>query len=115
MRFLKYIKTDQTPEQLTFRQLHIGIIKEDDSVYTDIIKKYQYTDLLEMIDLYNKKTRSILNYKYKLGLCLDEGVSIDKIKTDKKERLLSRLDELNTELSLTQKRFEKGLLYGDND
>lgn len=115
MKFLKYILlSSKTPEERTFRSLNIGIV-EDDSIYTDIIKKYQHVDIIETIDKYNKKFKNIFKGKYKFGFYISEEENIDhlNINTRKKERIYRKLDEFNNELAILQREFERNLQHSN--
>jgi len=108
MKFLKYIEvSSKTEEEKTFRSLSIGIVKED-SKYQNVLKKYDTSNIISSINKIDSRIKSKIDKGYKLGLYVDECASLDTINSSK-ERILTKINDLNNALAIIQKDFETSL------
>ena len=113
LKFIDYIRLSSLNENETiFRTVNLKLTKESNN-YDESIKKIGklFPDALIMLDIkknLNKTLNKVYKGNYKFDFCIDEGISISKLKIKEKykQQLLSKLFESNDKITKIKKIFE---------
>jgi hypothetical protein len=113
LKFIDFMKLSSLNEdESVFRSINLKLIKEKTN-YEESIKKISksFPDALLMLEI-KKKINNVLKqvYKgnYKFDFCIDEGISINKLKIKEryKQKLLTNLLKSNDKITKIKNKFE---------
>jgi len=114
MRFLHYLQPKVGKETNIFRSMDIKLVDIIGDSYTSNINKiyntYKLNDnIIDIVDNLNKELKIVYSGKYKFALCVNEGVSIDDVKINKKyiSRIKTKLFSANDILAKLKTEVEK--------
>ena len=101
MRLINYLSYSGLDDKTnTFRSIKIKLIdkpKDYTEIFEHITKKYEIVLKPNLMDDLNKEMRRVYKGKFAFAYCLDEGVSLNDIKINKKH--LNRMKLLQFEAS----------------
>lgn len=112
MRLIHYLSMSGLDEKTNkFRSMSIKLIDKPldySPVLDHVVKEYgvDCNKINNDIDNLNKNLRNIYKGKYKFSLCLDEGVTLDNIKINKKYVKRIKLLQLEYNDNLSQLKTE---------
>jgi len=115
MRLIKYLSLS-CPDSKTniFRSLSIKLTERENPAAREIVEevteKYNIpNDVLTVIDELNKELKKNYRGKYRFDLCVEEGLTIDKVRIRDSEHIRRKFFEANSYLSKVQLNLEKKL------
>ncbi len=112
MRFIDYIKLSSDGDNAMFRTMSLRLIKEStegDNIIKRLSDRYQYVQEAFYIKKHlNKKLSTMYTGSYKYDFCVNEGISVNDLKINKRYKEKLRIDNhiSNNNLILLKKKFE---------
>lgn len=109
MRLLKYISFAELPKEINIFRAMSFKLNENPVDYSNILEHIKDRDEVKVIlEKMNKELKSVYTGKHLFALCLNEGLSIDKIKISRKytTKLKSLQYESNNKLAKIKGKIE---------